>query len=60
MTKKKIRRTLPGLLTFLLQESVRQKKWLLLPLWVLLAAVGLILFLGGGSFILPAIYIKGF
>ncbi len=59
-SKKTVRRTLPGLLAFLFKESVRQKKWALLPLWVLLAAAGLILLISGSSFILPAIYVSGF
>lgn len=58
--KKQLRRTLPGLLIFLFKELMRQKKWILLPLWALLAAIALILLLSGSSFILPAIYIAGF
>lgn len=58
--KKIVRRTLPGLIIFLAQEIFRQKKWVLLPLWALLAAVALIILLSGSSFILPAIYIAGF
>ncbi|MDD2717159.1 MAG: hypothetical protein PHW04_14810 [Candidatus Wallbacteria bacterium] len=56
----KTRRTLPGLLIFLLKELLRKKKWILLPLWVLLAAIALILFLTGSPAILPAIYLIGF
>lgn len=60
-TDKKIaRRTLPGLLIFLLKELLYQKRWVLLPLWVLLAVITLVLLLSGSSFILPAIYIVGF
>ncbi len=58
--KKVVRRTLPGLMAFLVKEILRQKKWVLLPLWALLAAIALIIFLSGSSFILPAIYIGGF
>jgi hypothetical protein len=58
--KKKLRRTLPSLLFFLFKEILRQKKFILLPLWVLLAALALILLVSGSSFILPAIYIVGF
>lgn len=60
-TKKKVsRRTIPGLVIFLFQELLHQKKWILLPLWVLLAAIALLLFISGSSFILPAIYIISF
>lgn len=58
--KKIVRRTLPGLIIFLVKEILRQKKWVLLPLWALLAAIALIILLSGSSFILPAIYIGGF
>lgn len=58
--KKIVRRTLPGLIIFLVKEILRQKKWILLPLWALLAAIALIILLSGSSFILPAIYIVGF
>lgn len=58
--KKIVRRTLPGLIIFLAKETLRQKKWVLLPLWALLAAIALIILLSGSSFILPAIYITGF
>lgn len=58
--RKRARRTLPGLLIFLLRETLLQKKFILFPFWILLAAIALILLLSGSSFILPAIYIAGF
>ena len=54
---KKIPRTVTGLTFFILKEIFVQKRWLLLPIWVLLLSLALIIFLGGGSSILPAIYI---
>jgi hypothetical protein len=61
ITEKKVsRRTILGLVIFLFKELLRQKKWFLLPLWVLLAAIALLLFISSSSFILPAIYIIGF
>lgn len=54
---KSIPRKMGPFVIFVLKEILRQKKWLLLPLWVLLAAIGLFIILGGGSAILPAIYI---
>jgi len=61
ITEKKVsRRTILGLVIFLFKELSRQKKWFLLPLWVLLAAIALLLFISSSSFILPAIYIIGF
>lgn len=58
--KKPVKRTLPGLITFLFHEILTQKKWVLLPLWALLAAVGILLIISGSSSILPAVYIIGF
>lgn len=54
---KNIPRKMGPFIVFVLKEILRQKKWLLLPIWVLLAAIGLFIILGGGSAILPAIYI---
>lgn len=34
-----------------------RRRWALLPLWVLLAAVGILLALSGGSSLLPVIYL---
>lgn len=54
---KQIPRKMGPFMVFIFREIVRQKKWLLLPVWVLLAAIGIFILLGGGSAILPAIYI---
>ena len=54
---RKIPRTLGGFTLFLVREILRQKKWVLLPIWILLASVVLLIFIGGGGAILPAIYI---
>ncbi len=53
-------RTIGRLIFYILRETLRQKKWILLPLWILLICIGIILVLTGNSFILPAIYIVGF
>ena len=58
--KKIVYRTLPGLIIFLAKETLRQRKWILLPLLALLVAIVLIILFSGSSFILPAIYIVGF
>ena len=50
-------RTVWGFTGFILKEIVAQRKWLLLPLWVLLAACALLIILGSGSSLLPVIYI---
>lgn len=55
--RKEIPRTLFGFVGFVFVEILRQKKWLLLPVWILLAIIVLLIVLGGGSAILPAIYI---
>lgn len=44
-------------LKHLLKEIVRQKRWALMPVWLLLAIVGLILVLTGNAHLLPAIYL---
>lgn len=54
---KEIPRTIPGFIIFIFKEIFAQRKWLLLPVWILLAAVGLVILLGGGSSLLPVIYI---
>lgn len=53
----KVPRTIGGFLLFVFKQIVRQRKWLLLPLWVILAVVGVLLLLSGGSSLLPVIYI---
>lgn len=55
--QKDVPRSIGGFTMFILKEIFVQKKWILLPVWILLAAIALILLLGGGSSLLPAIYI---
>ena len=49
-------RTMRGFLIFLLKEIFRKKKYWLLLVWCVLAAIGLVLFLTGNGALLPAIY----
>ena len=51
-------RTILGFILLVFGEIRRQKKWYLLPLWILLAAIALALLFSGSSYILPAIYIS--
>jgi hypothetical protein len=55
--EKEIPRTIPGFTKFIAVEIIRQKKWWLWPMWILLVAFALIIFLGGSSSLLPAIYV---
>jgi len=56
-TEKEVPRSLWGFTLFILKEIKTQKKWVLLPVWVLLAAMAILILVSGGSSILPAIYI---
>ena len=50
----------PSIFKFILivfEEIRNQKKWYLLPIWILLAAIGLIILASGTSYLIPAIYI---
>lgn len=40
-----------------LRRLLARRKWWLIPLWLVLVALGLLLMLGGGPNLLPAIYI---
>lgn len=55
--EKKVPRSIMAFVGFIFREIVAQKKWLLLPLWILLAATALAILIGGGSSLLPVIYI---
>ena len=55
--EREIPRTIFGFTKFVAFEIVRQKKWWLWPVWILLAAFALIIVLGGSSTLLPAIYV---
>jgi len=46
------------LLVYILREIVRQRRWLLLPLWMLLAGIVLLFFLSSGAYLIPAIYLS--
>ena len=50
-------RTIKEFLQFTLRQIVVHRKWLLLPLWVLLVVVGLMLVLTYDSHLLPVIYL---
>ncbi len=41
---------------FLLKKILEKKKYWLLIVWAALAAIGLVIFLGGNGALLPAIY----
>lgn len=41
----------------LLGRILRRRKWWLIPLWLVLAVLGVLLTLAGGPNLLPAIYI---
>lgn len=55
--KKKIPRTTKGFLIFLIRRIQQERKWWLLPFWVLAVVFALILFLSGSGAMLPAIYL---
>lgn len=44
-------------LLWLLGEIASKRKWLLLPLWILLAALAILLALTGNPNLLPSIYL---
>ena len=48
--------SLRGFLRATLREIVSQRKWALLPLWVLLAIIAVLLILTGHPELLPVIY----
>ena len=50
-------RTLKAFLAWLFGRIWSQKKWWLIPFWVLLVALGIVLFLTGNGALLPAIYL---
>jgi len=56
-SKEKIPRTTKGFLFWLLARIRAEKKWWLMPFWVLLAALGIALALSGNGALLPAIYL---
>ncbi len=50
-------RKLSSLLIYIFKEIIRQKRWLLLPVWILLAGIALFFFLSSSGVLLPAIYL---
>ena len=54
---KDVPRSIGKFTLFILREIFVQKKWILFPVWVLLAVIALLILIGGGSALLPAIYI---
>ena len=52
-----IPRTIGGFLRFTFRQIVIRRRWALLPLWVLLAAVAILLVLSGNTHLLPVIYL---
>lgn len=55
--KKPIPRTVKEFVGFTFRQIVLQRKWVLLPLWVILAVVAVMLVLTGNSHLLPVIYL---
>lgn len=50
-------RSIPAFLGYLLGRIVTTRRWLLLPLWLVLAVIALLIMLGGGPNLLPVIYL---
>lgn len=50
-------RKLTRLLGYLLNQIFVQKRWLLLPVWIILATAVLVMLLSGSAYLIPAIYI---
>lgn len=50
-------RTIPALLGFTFRRIVAKRKWLLLPLWVLLVSLALVVMFTGHPNLLPVIYL---
>lgn len=45
------------LVFYIFEEIKKQKKWTLLPIWILLLTVALTLLISGSAYLIPAIYI---
>lgn len=54
--KEEVPRTTREFVSFLFHAIISKKKYWLLPLWCLVAAIALVLFLTGNGALLPAIY----
>lgn len=57
MSEKTPPRTTRDFLSWLFRRIWERKKWWLLPLWALLVALAIVLFLTGNGALLPAIYL---
>ncbi len=53
----KNKRSMIRLLEVTIKEIFNQKKWWLLPIWILICTIALVLIVSGSSFLIPAIYI---
>jgi hypothetical protein len=49
-------RDMLGFTFWLLKKIFAQKKWALLPVWILLLAVAILILIAGHSTVIPAIY----
>lgn len=56
-SKDKVPRTTGRFLIFLIKRIKDERKWWLLPFWVLAVVFALVLFLSGSGAMLPAIYL---
>jgi hypothetical protein len=57
MTHDRRSRKISALLGHLFKEIIRQKRWALMPVWILAAAIALFFFLSASNFLIPAIYL---
>ncbi len=57
MSQDKQSRKISSLLGYIFKEILRQKKWALMPIWILAAAIALFFFLSASNFLIPAIYL---
>ena len=49
--------TIRGFLRATLAQIISQRRWMLLPLWVLLCVTGILLILSGNAHLVPVIYL---
>jgi hypothetical protein len=57
MSQDRQSRKISALLGHIFKEIVRQKKWALMPVWILAGAIALFFFLSASNFLIPAIYL---
>jgi len=53
----KIPKSIGSFTIFVFRKMIEKRKFLLFPAWILLAAIALLILVGGTSTLLPAIYI---